>query len=564
MSVNRMCKWILSVALPLGLTAGAVVPAGAQNAAPPANGRHIAELIANARERYDQAVKQGAPTAPTAARTPERMAIKLSVDDAVTRALQNNIELSIERLNPTLQDLYLEQLRAAYGVTFTSSAGMTSNMPLPTTSLAGGTRVKNETLTFNNSVTQSLPWNGASYAFSFNNSRVDTTNSYALLNPQYTPTITATLTQPLWRNRSIDSTRRTLRTAEISKQITDTTLRARVINVEANTRNAYWDYVNAIRSVEVARQSLSLAEKLVADNRIRVEVGTLAPMDIVEAQAEEATRRQALASTEANRHTTELVLKRLLVGSTGDPLWNAVIDPTSIVQVEPRTVDLEKALTSALESRTDLTNARRQIQSNDITIRYLKNQMSPGLDATLTYGTRGLAGNTSTTQGGWTDAMDMLRKFDYPTWTVAVTFSYPLGKSAQEASYARARVQYQQAQAQVRALELQVATDVTNAAVNIESTQRTLEAARAARVLAERKLEAEQSKFDVGMQTNFFVVQAQRDLLDAQLTELGASLSYQKALVEFERVQVTTTSSTSVTTVSSSGSSSTTSSSSGN
>jgi outer membrane protein len=553
--VNRMSKWILSVALTLGLTAGAALPAGAQSASSQPGNNRLAELITNARARYDQAVKSAPATVPAqAVQTPSRPTVKLSIDDAVTRALANNIELSVERLNPKLQGLYLEQLQAAYGVIFTNTTSMTSNMPLPTTSLTGGTQVKNDTLTFNNAIAQSLPWNGASYTFAFNNSRVDTTNSYALLNPQHTPTITATLTQPLWRNRKIDSTRRTLRTAEISKDISDTTLRARIINVEANTRNAYWDYVSAVRLVEAAKQSLTLAEKLVEDNRVRVEVGTLAPMDIVSAQAEAATRRQTLASREASRLSTELILKRLVVGSTGDPLWNAAIDPTSIAQVEPRTVNLEAALQSALQERTDLVNARRQLKSNDVTISYLKNQMAPGLDATLTYGTRGLGGNTSTEKGGWTDAMDMLGKFKYPTWTIGVTFSYPLGKSAQEASYARAKVQYQQAEAQLRALELQVATDVTNAAVNIESTLKTLDAARAARVLAERKLDAEQSKFDVGMQTNYFVVQAQRDLLDAQITELGASLSYQKALVEFDRVQATTTSTTSVTTVTSSGS----------
>jgi outer membrane protein TolC len=133
---------------------------------------------------------------------------------------------------------------------------------------------------------------------------------------------------------------------------------------------------------------------------------------------------------------------------------------------------------------------------------------------------------------------------------VQFNFSYPLGNSAQDASYARAKVQYQQAQAQLRALELQVATEVTNAALNVDSTQKRLDASRAARVLAERRLEAEQTKFEVGMQTNFFVVQAQRDLLDAQITELRASLDYQKALIEFERLQVTTSGGSSVTTVS--------------
>jgi outer membrane protein TolC len=141
--------------------------------------------------------------------------------------------------------------------------------------------------------------------------------------------------------------------------------------------------------------------------------------------------------------------------------------------------------------------------------------------------------------GGYGDAFRMLRKVDYPNWTVGLTFSYPIGKSAQDAAYAKAKLQYQQAQAQIRALELTVATDVTNAALQVESTLKRLDASRAARQLSEKQLEAVQSKFEVGMSTNFFVVQAQRDLLDAQNTELRALLDYQKALVAFERVQKT-------------------------
>jgi outer membrane protein TolC len=144
-----------------------------------------------------------------------------------------------------------------------------------------------------------------------------------------------------------------------------------------------------------------------------------------------------------------------------------------------------------------------------------------------------------TIPGGWPEAFAMMRQFEYPNWTVGATFSYPLGKSSQEAAFARAKLQYQQSQAQIRALELTVATEVTNAALQVESTLRSMEAARAARELQEKRLENEQSKFEVGMSTNFFVVQAQRDLLDAQISELRATLNYQKALVTFERVQQT-------------------------
>jgi outer membrane protein TolC len=271
-------------------------------------------------------------------------------------------------------------------------------------------------------------------------------------------------------------------------------------------------------------------------------------MDIISAQAEAATRRQTLTQAEAARRTAELVLKRLIVSETTDPIWRATIDPIDMVQVQATTISLESAVTTALGQRTDLLTARKNLTSNDINIRYLRNQMLPALNAVATLGTRGLGGNQfirengqviGTIPGGWPEAFAMMRQFEYPNWTLGVTFSYPLGKSTQEAAYARAKLQYQQSQAQIRALELTVATEVTNAALQVESTLRRMEAARAARELQEKRLENEQSKFEVGMSTNFFVVQAQRDLLDAQITELRATLDYQKALVTFDRVQQT-------------------------
>jgi outer membrane protein TolC len=269
-------------------------------------------------------------------------------------------------------------------------------------------------------------------------------------------------------------------------------------------------------------------------------------MDIVSAQAEAATRRQTLTQAEATRRTAELVLKRLIVSETTDPVWRATIDPTDVVQVLPITINLESAVTTALDQRTDLLTARKNLESSDVNIRYLRNQMLPALNATATLGTRGLGGDqfirengvvVGTVPGGWPDAFGMMRQFDYPNWTVGVTFSYPLGKSTQEVAYAKAKVQYDQTLAQLHGLELTVATEVTNAALSVESSLKRLDAARAARTLSEKRLENEQSKFEVGMSTNFFVVQAQRDLLDAQIVELRAGLDYQKALVEFERVQ---------------------------
>jgi outer membrane protein TolC len=549
--VNRLGTLAIGIIL---LTVLLVVPQTAtaqtsSTAAASTDAARIRELVAYARSTFADGQAQQQP--PGGQKTLEERALArpvtaLTVDEAVKRALDSNIELNVERLNPTVQELAWQQVRAAYTPTFGSTLNATASNPLPTSLLNGGTNVTNQTANYNINLTQALPFNGASFTAAFNNSRTNTTSTFATLNPQYTTQVTGTFNQPLLRNFKIDATRNSLQAAQITREITDVTLRRVVINTIAATRNAYWDLVAAIRAIAAAQQSLELAQKLVEDNQTRVEVGTLAPMDVISAQAEAATRRQTLTTAEATRRTAELVLKRLIVPNTDDPLWKTTLDPNDTPKIDQTPINLEAAVTAALKERTDLVTARKNLQSTDINITYLKNQMLPGLDATATYGTRGLGGNTyireagqvvGSVPGGWPDAFAMMSKFDYPNWTLGVVFSYPLGKSTQEVAYAKAKVQYDQTLAQLKGLELTVATEVTNAALSVESTLKRLEASRAARTLSEKRLENEQSKFEVGMSTNFFVVQAQRDLLDAQIAELRAGLDYQKALVEFERVQ---------------------------
>ncbi|MBI4476269.1 MAG: TolC family protein, partial [Acidobacteria bacterium] len=374
----------------------------------------------------------------------------------------------------------------------------------------------------------------------------------ALRNPGYSTNLIARYTQPLLRNLKTDSTRTSLLTTRISQQVADINLRATIVNTEASIRNAYWDLVFAVQAVEAARRSLDLAEKLVQDNRMRVEIGTMAPIDVVQAEAEAASRRQALVQQEATRRTTELALKRLIVGGTEDELWRATLNPTDRPGLVAEPIDLEGAVRNALQSRTDLSVARKTLDSNDLSIRNLHNQTLPSLDLVTNYQLQGRGGTEfrrapgslggailQTFPGGYLDALRGIRGVDAPTWSFALNLSYPIGRSAADANLARARLQLQQTQAQIKQVELQIATDVTSAALAVRNSQEAVQAATSSRELFERRLDAQQSKFEVGMSTNYEVVQAQRDLADAQNSELRALLNYRKALVDFQRVQIT-------------------------
>jgi outer membrane protein TolC len=518
------------------------------------------------RELVGLALSQAAtPVAPSGTPAAVATTLDLSLDEALALALEQNLDIAVERLSPETFDLSIASIRAAYKPLFTSTIGQNAQTQLPTNQLVGGARVKNDIGTYNVGISQALPRWGGSYSIGWNNRRQDSDSSFITFNPQFNTTFNASLVQPLLRGFRIDTTRQQLLVTQISRQTSEVQLRGTIVNTLAEVRFAYFDLLYARDALDVTRRSLDLAMKLVEDNKVRVEVGAMAPIDIVQAEAEAATRRQSLAQAEAAWQTAQLALKRLIVSGTNDPRWGAVLNPTTLPTVAESAVDIEAAVRRALNERTDLLNARSQLEANTVTMNLFQNQRLPSADMVMSYGLQGIGGTrlirqgglgstvTESVPGGFRDALDLLWNRDYPNWQVQLQLSYPLGGSSADAQYARARVQVNQAQAQIRALELQAATEVTNAGLQVRSNWRRVEASRAAREFAQRRLEAEQSKFEVGMSTNFFVVQAQRDLADAENTELRALLDYARSTVDFDRLQQTSQSRGTVTTVTGTG-----------
>jgi outer membrane protein len=525
---------------------------------------HVQELIRLAAQRA------GAPAQNNdsrSAQTPNGGApatLSLSLDDAIRLALDRNLDIAVQRLNPQTFDYSVGALQAFYRPTLTSAVSYQSQTNPSNSTISGaqaGTGIIQGTNTYNGGVLQNFHWGGGALSATLNNNRQSTTSQTALFNPQFNTNWAAQYTQPLMRNFRIDSTRQQLVVTKLNQDISEIQLQALIINTVSNVRNAYWDYVFAVQSVDVAQRSVALAEQLVKDNQTRVEVGTMAPIDIVQAQSQAATQRQNLATAEGTRRTAELALKRLIVGGTSDPNWSAALDPVDRPDFVPETVDVSAAVRRALENRTDLQQAQKNLQVNDVTLKYLTNQILPQADLVARYGLIGQGGTqftnctgsgiarscSSTLPGGYGDALSSLFNRNFPTWNVALNVSYPLGTSAQEANVARARVQQSQVEAQLKQIELQIATDVTNAATQVQSNAERVQAAQVAREFAQRTLEAEQSKFEVGMQTNYFVVQAQRDLATAQNNELQAILAYRRSLVELERLQQTSLTTSNIT-----------------
>ena len=498
---------------------------------------------------------QTTPAMPSASQGPVR---RMSIDDAVATALEQNLDLQVQRINPQLQDLSTAGFRAAYTPNFVSTVS-TADQTQPSTSFldAGGlnsTGITSGQSLFNFGVQSLSNWFGGSYDVRWNNTRSTTTNLLQSFNPQLNTTVLATYTQPLLRNFKIDGTRQQLLVSQKNKEIADTQLEQSIAITVRNVRNAYYDLQGAIANLAVQRQSLELAQQSLKDNRARVEIGTMAPLDIVQAEAEVATREEAVIIAEASIERLQDTVRALIYNPSSPEFWTARIEPTDSVTFVPTQVDMEAAVKNALSQRTDLQVARRNIEINDVNVRYFNNQSLPEVNASVNYNARAIGGlqvlrGPDPTTGlpigpvlqsieqSYFSTLGTAFAGDFPGWNVQLNMSYPIGRSAAEANLARTRLQQTQLQRQLQSLELQVATQVREAARNVQTNAKRVDATRASRALAEKRLEAEEKRFQAGLTSSFFVLQAQRDLNVARNSELLALVEYAKSVVNYAAVQ---------------------------
>jgi outer membrane protein TolC len=550
MTRSHSVRFRSTTAVALAALLGGNVPVHAQTSE-----ARIKELLKEAAGQSLGQIAAPAPTLPLAGE--DGPAIPLTLDEAVKFALDRNLDIAVQRLNPQLQDIAIASARTAFAPTITSTVSRSQTTSAPTSQLQlaqGGGGVVSNTFNYSGQVNKNMPWGGGSFNANLQNSRRASNSNNSTFNPAFESTWTLSYEQPLLRGFSIDSPRQQLIVSQISRDISEVQLRASLINTVSNVRNAYWDLVYATQAVDVARQSVQLATKLVEDNTVRVEVGTMAPLDIVTARSQEASSQQTLVSAENNRRTAELALKRLIVSGTEDPNWSATLNPTDRPDFNPEPVDVEAALKRALAERTDIDIIKRNLERNDVSLSLIRNNTLPEVNLNVNYGVQGAGGTrlvrsnsgvlgseiNQVIPGGIQDALAALFRRDNPRWTVGVSVNYPIGTSAQDAALARSQVQLTQIRAQIKQAELQIATEITNAAIQLRNTAESVRVAQAARELQEQRLAAEQSKFEVGMSTNYLVVLAQRDLTESRNSELRAILNYRKAQVDFERVQQST------------------------
>ena len=475
---------------------------------------------------------------------------RLTVEDAVRIALENNLGVRIARIDPQIQDLSVAQARAAWSPTFTSTLQSASTDSPSNSFLSGaqGSKTSDDRLTTNVGVEQALPWGGR-YSVGWDGARSTTTNLFSNFSPQVRSSLALTYRQPLLRGFSIDSARQQLLVSQKNRDISDLTLRQTIALTSRAVRHAYWDLAYAIASLGVQRQSLDLARESLRNTRARIEIGTTAPVDEVEAEAEVAQREEAVILGEAQIATAEDALRTLVYDPAAADFWTLTIEPADLPPFVPSRVDVDTATGNALERRSDLRQSRKNLEAAEVNLRYARNQTLPDVTASVDYGLTGLGGSQFVRGAGFpgpiigrsersfATVLGDLFSNDFPSWTASLNVSYPIGATSQEANHARGRLQYSQQQTQLRHAELQVAAQVRDAGRQVLTNQKRVETTGVSRQLAERRLEAEQRKLGAGSSTSFFVFQAQRDLAQARNNELRAVIDYHRSIVDFDTVQ---------------------------
>jgi outer membrane protein TolC len=475
--------------------------------------------------------------------------LSLTLDDAVRRGIEHNADLAIVRLDTAVEAARVGESRGAYTPVFSTTAGRTRTVTPPATALLGDAGVEADDWFSSTGVRQRVPWGGGVWSVSWDTARATTTSPISSFDPNLQSGIQAAFSQPLLKDRPIDAARRQYVVARRNHASSELHVREAVVQTIAAVKQAYWTLKAAIANVTVQQRSLELAQELARQNRIRVDAGQIPPLDLVQAEAEVAQRRENLIQARATAGDAEDRLRRLIMDPSDAAFWNVSLDPADTPPAAGAVPDADVAVAKALGERSDLARAANDLENARTEVAYLGNQRLPDVRLEASYRGNGLGGTQLVRTGGFPGIVTGTRDRSfgaalgqaftdaYPAWSLGVTVSYPIGPSVEESSLARASIERDQAARRLASLRLDIAEAIRRAARQVRSTGERVEAARAAAALAERRLNDEQRRYDVGLSTTFLVTQAQRDQLQAQVNVLQTMLDHQAAAISFESLQ---------------------------
>lgn len=478
----------------------------------------------------------------------EENVLKLTLEDCILRTIKNNLGVSIQELSPEIQAAALAKAREKFYPTLQFSYTQRRNN---TPSFSGLESIESTITKYNDlngQISQALPF-GGNLNITLDTYKNFTTQNFQTWNPRYYSTLRFDFSQPLLQNFGWSISQKEIIIARNNLAASEAQLEKSLMDTIYSAEQAYWNLVYAIEDLKVKKQSLKLAQELLEKNKRSVEIGTLAPLDVLSASSEVATREADIIQAEVAVKNAEDQLRTMMNLSEEEQKKYTTIIPVDAPSFDIKEMSLEEALEIALNNRPDLRNLQINLKTQEFNLTVAKNQTLPALNLTASYYSPGLSGdrliylNNNPLTGVVVDVIPGPRSkslkdalgFNYSNWSVGLTLNIPLSNMLSRATLAQARLNLEQAQLSLKQQEQQAILEVKTALRNLQANLKRVQAYRAARELQEQKLAAEEEKFKVGQSTNYTVLMYQRDLANARSAELKAIIDYNVSRANLER-----------------------------
>lgn len=485
----------------------------------------------------------------------------LTVNEAIALALENNKDIEVTRKNVRIAEYDLRAARGFFQPRFNAQTTY-DEVTIPNLSIFTNNQSTTQATTSGNVGLQGfVPRFGTVLGATVNNQRVTTNNPISILSPQINSNIGFTLTQPLFRGRSVDQGRRTIEIAKRNLSLTDAQFRQRTIDIITNVQRSYWDLTYALRNLQVQRDGVRDAKEQLEHNRRMVEEGQLAPIDIVAAETQVAIFEQAVFDSLNTVSQAENALKNMISPNLNNQIWAESLIPVDSVDLEVPMTTLSDAIDLALRNRPELDLNKVQQDINKIDQRYFREQKKPQIDLVGSYTSSGIGGsqnpsfsplfpspcNTAPDSQACRQQLSNLERLTgnpydgifgnrFPTYRIGINISLPLfGDKTAAAQLGRSRVEGEKLVTQREQLEQNILVEVRNALQMVRTAEARLRSAAVARENSARQYESEQRKLDAGQSDVYRVLERQTALTAARSSELRAQTELNKAIADLQR-----------------------------
>ncbi len=470
----------------------------------------------------------------------------LTLEDCVIQAVKRNLGVAVQVYTFRQADVAVSQAGEKFYPSLSFDYTGQNQNSASFSWIQSADILTTKSMVYSAGVSQTIPF-GGNFSISLDADKYDSNTRFQTINPRYDGQLSFAYSQPLLKNFGWETSRKEILVARNSRDMAENDLKNTLLRTVYAVESAYWEYVYRIEALRVQRQSLGLAEALLDKSRKEIEIGTLAPKEILSSQAEVASIKADILQAEMMVKDSADQLRGLINQPFDKDL--AEIVPADTPGFTKREVNLDEALAVAMKNRPDLQSSALGIKNRELDYSYAKNQMLPQLDLRAQYWSPGLSGDRilflddnpltgivlGKVPGGASQALRDALGFKYNNWSIELSLTIPLSTVFSRAAQAAAKAGLDQQIVFMKQAEQTAFLEIRAAVRAVQTNFERVGARKAARELAEQKLEAEESKLKVGLSNNFFVLNYQRDLALAKTAELRAMIDYTLSLGQLDK-----------------------------